>query len=153
MTIKDIMTSSPRECSPETNLAAAAELMLDGDCGLLPIVDNGRVVGVVTDRDLYIALATRNKAASELTVSDVGRKQVFSCSPDDDVHAALALMKEHRVRRLVVEGFGGTLLGVVSIHDLLRAAGPRRPLQSDEVVDALRTIAARHHPVPHVTAA
>ena len=56
MKIKDIMTKDARCCSPTTNLAAAAALMLDGDCGMLPIVDEGKLVGIVTDRDLYIAL-------------------------------------------------------------------------------------------------
>lgn len=60
MKIKDIMTTDVRICSPGTNLAAAAALMLDGDCGILPVVDEGKLVGVVTDRDMYIALATRN---------------------------------------------------------------------------------------------
>ena len=62
MHVKDIMTPDPRVCSPGTNLAAAAELMLDGDCGILPVVEDGKLVGVVTDRDMYIALATRDKA-------------------------------------------------------------------------------------------
>ena len=66
MKVKDIMTGEPRVCSPETNLAAAAALMLDGDCGILPVMEDGKLVGVVTDRDMYIALATRNKRASEV---------------------------------------------------------------------------------------
>ena len=60
MKVRDIMTGEPRTCSPGTNLAAAAELMLDGDCGILPVMEDGKLVGVVTDRDMYIALATRN---------------------------------------------------------------------------------------------
>ena len=60
MKVKDIlMTVEPRTCVPGTNLAAAAALMLDGDCGVLPVVDVGRLAGVVTNRDLFIALATR----------------------------------------------------------------------------------------------
>ena len=61
MRIKDVMTREPATCSPATDLAAAAALMLDKDCGILPVVDDhGKLVGVVTDRDMYIALATRN---------------------------------------------------------------------------------------------
>jgi len=69
--VKEIMTAEPRTCSLGTNLAAAAALMLDGDCGILPVVDDGQLVGVVTDRATYIALATRNKRASEITVREV----------------------------------------------------------------------------------
>jgi CBS domain-containing protein len=153
MKIKDIMTADPRACTPGTTLAAAAGLMLDGDCGILPVVDGGKLVGVVTDRDMYIALATRNTRASELTVADVVQAPVYTCGPEDDVHAALATMKQHRVRRLPVEGFGGTVLGIVSMNDILRAAGAGKPLRDAEVVETLQAICAHHHPVLHVTAA
>jgi len=153
MKIKDIMTTDVRSCSPGTNLAAAAALMLDGDCGILPVVDEGKLVGVVTDRDMYIALATRNTLASKLTVGEVARREVFTCGPDDDVHAALAAMKQHRVRRLPVEGFGGTVQGVVSMNDILLTAGARKPVRHDEVLDTLQAICAHHQPAPHIAAA
>lgn len=153
MKVKEIMTTDVRTCAPGTNLAAAAELMLDGDCGFLPVMRDGKLVGVITDRDMYIALATRNKLASQVVVGDVARPHVFTCGPDDDVQTALATMKEHRVRRLPVEGFGGTLLGVVSMNDILQAAGPRKPIRYDEVMNTLQTICAHHQPLQHVTAA
>ena len=154
MKIKDIMTREPATCSPATNLAVAAKLMLDADCGILPVVDDeGRLVGVVTDRDMYIALATRNQLASQITVGDVARKQVFTCALDDDVQAALATMKQQRVRRLPVEGFGGTVAGIISMNDILLASGPRKPVSSVEVIETFQAICAHHHPVPHVTAA
>jgi CBS domain-containing protein len=78
---------------------------------------------------------------------------VFTCDPDDDVHAALATMKEHRVRRLPVEGFGRTVLGIVSMNDILLTAGARKPVGTDEVVDTLQGICAHHHPAPHIAAA
>lgn len=153
MKIREIMTSDPRVCSPGTNLAVAAELMLDGDCGILPVVDDGKLVGVVTDRDLYIALATRNKLASEITVGDVVQAPVWTCEPDDDVQDALGTMKRHLVRRLPVEGFGRTVHGIISMNDILLAAGPRQPALEAEVVEALQTICAHHEPVLHVVAA
>ena len=153
MKIRDVMTAEPRTCSPGTNLAAAAELMLEGDCGILPVMEGGKLVGVVTDRDMYIALATRNTRASQLTVGEVARKNVLTCGPEDDVHAALGTMKEHRVRRLPVEGFGGSVLGIVSMNDILLAAGPDQGVRSDKVLDTFQAICSHHHPVPHVTAA
>jgi len=153
MKIKDIMTTDVRTCSPGTSLAAAAALMLDGDCGILPVVDEGKLVGVATDRDMYIALATRNALASQVTVGDVAKKPVWTCDPDDEVRAALETMKAHRVRRLPVEGFGGTILGVISIDDILLAAGVRKGVRHEEVVDTLQTICAHHHPAPHIAAA
>ncbi|MGE3403483.1 MAG: CBS domain-containing protein, partial [Vicinamibacterales bacterium] len=113
MNVKNVMTSAPRTCTRGTNLAEAAALMLDADCGILPVVDDaGKLVGVVTDRDMYIALATRDTRASQLSVGEVARSPVFTCGPDDDVQSALATMKQHHIRRLPVEGFGGTVAGI-----------------------------------------
>lgn len=153
MKVKDIMTGEHRSCSRGTNLAAAAALMLEGDCGFLPVVDDGKLVGVVTDRDMYIALATRNKRASEITVDEVVQTPVYTCGPDDDVQTALATMKQHSIRRLPVEGFGGTVMGIVSMNDIVLAAGPRRPVREAEVLDTLQAICAHHHPSPHIAAA
>lgn len=154
MRVKDIMTPAPKTCTPSTNLAAAGALMLDADCGVLPVVDDeGTLVGIVTDRDMFIALATRNRLPSEVVVGDVAHKRVFTCGPDDDVHAALATMKEHHVRRLPVEGFGGTVAGIVSMNDIVLAAGSRKPVRNEEVVGTLQAICGHHHPTPHLTAA
>jgi CBS domain-containing protein len=147
------MTVEPRTCSPETNLAAAAALMLDGDCGILPVVADGTLVGVVTDRDLYIALATRDRRASEIAVREVVQTPVPTCGPDDEIEAALETMKLHRVRRLPVEGFGGTIMGIVSMNDIVLVAGPRKPVRDADVVSTLQTICAHHHPSPHIAAA
>jgi CBS domain-containing protein len=153
MKVKDLMTPEPRTCTRETNLAEAAALMLDADCGILPVVDGeGKLVGVVTDRDMYIALATRNRLASQLTVGEVARARVFTCGPDEDVQSALATMKEHHVRRLPVEGFGSTVAGIVSMNDILLAAG-KKGVGNAEIVDTFQAICAHHHPMPHVTAA
>ena len=154
MKVKDIMITAPHVCGPETSLAEAAALMLDADCGMLPVVDDhGKLAGVVTDRDMYIALATRNVCASQLTVGAVARSTVITCSPDDEVHAALDAMKRHRVRRLPVEGFNGAVAGILSMNDIVLAAGARTPVRSDEVVEALQSICAHQRPTPHVTAA
>ena len=154
MKIKDIMTREPAICSTSTNLAAAAKLMLDADCGILPVVDDqSKLVGVVTDRDMYIALATRNRLASQVTVGEVARTTVFTCAPDDDVETALQTMRQHRVRRLPVAGFGGAVAGIVSMNDVVLAAGARKPARNEAVVETLQAICAHHLPVPHITAA
>ncbi|MGH9237302.1 MAG: CBS domain-containing protein [Vicinamibacterales bacterium] len=154
MKIKDIMTREPAICTPSTNLAVAAKLMLDADCGILPVVDDeSKLVGVVTDRDMYIALATRNRLASQVTVGEVARTNVFTCAPDDDVESALRTMQQHRVRRLPVAGFGGAVVGIVSMNDIVLAAGARKPVRNEAVVETLQAICAHHVPVPHITAA
>ena len=154
MKIKGLMTREPATCSPTTNLATAAKLMLDADCGILPVVDDeSKLVGVVTDRDMFIALATRDRLASQVAVGDVARTHVFTCGPDDDAETVLTTMRQHRVRRLPVEGFGGTVIGIVSMNDLVLAAGPRKPVRNEAVVETLQAICAHHLPVPHITAA
>lgn len=153
MQIKDIMTGAPRTCSPGTNLAVAAALMLDGDCGILPVVDGGKLVGIVTDRDMYIALATRDRRASEMTVGEVAQTPVYTCGPDDEVQVALDTMRQHRLRRLPVAGFGGTVMGIVSMNDVVLASGSRKPVPDTDVVGTLRSICAHHHPTPHIAAA
>jgi CBS domain-containing protein len=153
MKVKQIMTGEPKTCGPHTTLGAAANLMLEGDCGILPVVENGTLAGIVTDRDMYIALATRNKRASDVKVSEVARETVLTCEPDDDVHEALATMKQGRVRRLPVVGFGGIVLGIISMNDILLAAGSGKAVRNDEVVDTFQAICAHHHPAPHVVVA
>ena len=153
MKVKEVMTANPRIVTAETTVAEAAALMLDADCGLLPVVADGRLAGVVTDRDMYIALATRNRLASELTVGEVAQRPVHTCEPDDDVAAALKTMEQYHVRRLPVEGFAGTVLGVVSIDDVVRHAGIQGGIRDEDALRTLQSIFAQHKPVPHVVMA
>lgn len=153
MKVKSVMTTDVKTCTPDTTLAEAARLMWDGDCGILPVVDDGVLVGVVTDRDMYIALGTQNARASQLRVGAVATTTLATCAPEDDVRAALATMKHTRVRRLPVVGFGGTVTGILSINDILRAAAAgKKGVASEDIVDALQAICAHHQPAPHLAA-
>jgi CBS domain-containing protein len=152
MKVKDIMTTDLRICTPDTTLAEAADLMWQGDCGFLPVVDEGELVGVVTDRDMYVALGTRNARAADVRVGAVATTNLETCTPEDDVLAALAAMSRARVRRLPVVGFGNSLLGVLSLNDILLAAGEGSSVQPRDVVETLQVICGQHHPAPHVVA-
>jgi CBS domain-containing protein len=147
MQIAEVMTPGPIMCAPETTVAEAAHLMWEGDCGVLPVVSGGTLCGVVTDRDLFIALATRDAKASQLTVGDVAQKNPITCSPRDDVQSAMGKMKSHRVRRLPVVNHDGTLVGIVSMNDLVLAVSPQSTM-SGKVVDTLQTISEHQLPVP-----
>ena len=125
-------------------LAAAAALVVAAYAAASRIDVDG-----TTEVAAIAVLAAGTLAGS----GQVAGTQVFTCGPDDDVHAALTTMKQHRVRRLPVEGFGRTVVGIVSMNDILLAAGPRREVRNDEVVDTFQAICAHHHPTPHVTAA
>lgn len=159
MKVKELMTASPYCCQPETNLGAAAELMWKGNCGFLPVVgSDGKVFGVVTDRDICIALGTRNRLPSDLTVSEVTpSRKLFYCSPEDDIHVALQAMQTGKVRRLPVITHEGALAGIVSMDDVLLRAEPmsvgKRPeLSSDEVVRTYRAITEPQTMTKHAVA-
>jgi len=150
MKVRDIMTAQPKTASPGTTLAAAAHLLWEADCGILPIVEGGKLAGIVTDRDMYIALATRNQPATQITVGDVASGTVSACGPDDDVHVALDTMKARRVRRLPVVA-DGSLVGILSMNDVVRAAGADKAVGNEEVVDTFKAICT--HPVAPAAAA
>lgn len=149
MRVVEVMMGTPYSCQPETNLGAATELMWKGDCGFLPVVQpGGKIIGVVTDRDICIALGTRGRAPGDVIVADVMTQRVYSCLPEDDIHEALREMREGRVRRLPVITKNGTLVGVISMDDVLLHAesgnaGKMPELTMQEVVKTLQAINVR----------
>ena len=156
MKVKDIMMETPYYCQPETNLGSATELMWNANGGFLPVESaEGKVIGVITDRDICVALGTRNRPAGEVTVAEVLTGKLYSCAPDDDIHMALQTLKEAAVRRLPVISQKGMLVGVLSMDDILLRAEPsslgKEPeLTSDEVVRTFRSITQRR--VPEIVA-
>jgi CBS domain-containing protein len=147
MQIAEVMTPGPIACAPDTTVAEAAHLMWEGDCGVLPVVSDRTLKGVVTDRDLFIALATRDAKPSELTVGAVANTKPVTCTPRDDVYQAMGKMKTHRVRRLPVVDKDGILVGIVSMNDLVLVIAPESAL-GGKVVDTLQTISEHQLPVP-----
>jgi len=123
MKVREVMTKQAAFCYPETSLSQAAELMWKRQCGFLPVVGDGaNVIGVITDRDISIALGTRNRRPSEVTVSDVVSGRLFTCTADDNVASALSTMRIQGLRRLPVVDPEGALVGVLSIDDLVLKA-------------------------------
>lgn len=152
MIVRDIMKREPRTCTPDTTVAEAAHLMWEADCGVLPVVDEGELVGIVTDRDMYIALATKNERAAVLRVGAVATADVVTCQPDEDVRLALEAMGRTRVRRLPVVGPSRTVVGMLSLNDIILALGKDSTLESGAVVDTLKSICARQADAAAVSA-
>jgi CBS domain-containing protein len=142
MKVREIMTVAPRTCTPDTTLAEAANLTWQLDCGVLPVVDDGELVGIVTDRDMFIALGTRNTRAALLRVGAVATTKVVTCGPDDEVEAALSTMKQTRVRRLPVVDPNHRLIGILSLNDIVVVAGDNKPVRDRDVMEALQRICA-----------
>lgn len=147
MIVRNVMKVNVATCGPDTNLAAAAAKMWERDCGALAVVDElGHVVGIITDRDVCIAVGTRPRPAAEIAVREVMARDVAVCSPVDDVNEAAATMRRHRVRRLPVVDHRGVLVGLLTLDDIARrAAGPSDVAVSPgEVVALMRAIRAHH---------
>ena len=148
MKVQDIMTDNVQCCGPDTNLAAAAKMMWDSDCGALPVLNiEGRVMGMITDRDICMASATKNKPASHITVWETVSGKVCTCLLSDDVHRALDLMKREKVRRLPVVDEEGMLQGIVAMNDFVlfagEAKGAKAPAVSyEDVVQTMKAISA-----------
>jgi CBS domain-containing protein len=153
MKVHEVMTEDVKSCRPDTNLAAAAALMWENDCGVLPVVAEGeKAIGVITDRDIAIALGTRNKQAAEIPVSEVMSGNLFAASPDEDIHAALKLMRKERVHRLPVIDSQGKLEGVLSLNDVALYAmhpnGKTTPaLNYEDVVSTLKAVCEHRHQI------
>lgn len=159
MKIADIMTTDVRSCHPETNLADVAESMWEYDCGALPVVDGeGRVVGMITDRDVCLAVGTNDRRPSEMKVAEVIGKEVWACEEGDNVRGALDVMEQKKVRRLPVVDEENRLVGIISMNDIVlnaiekieRTKGNPWQLSYEDAMAALKLISAhRDLPVPH----
>ena len=144
MKVREIMTEPPLTCTPETSLAVAARLMGEADYGTLPVVDShGQLAGIITDRDICLALASTNRNALHVAVREVMTPKVFAAMLDDDVKSALATMKSARVRRLPVRDEFGRLRGMLSIEDVVIRGLERDGIPANEIVAALRAMYAR----------
>lgn len=143
MQVHEIMTTPPVTCTPETSLGVAAGRMADHPCGILPVVDTrGRLAGIITDRDICLAMSRTNRNALSISVREVMTRKVSSVQLGDDVRRALALMRTARVRRVPVLDAAGHLEGVLSIDDII-GRGPLGDIRADEIVGTLRDVYVR----------
>lgn len=154
MKIQELMTRDVETCGPATDVAAVSMIMWRQDCGIVPVVDDDRrLIGVITDRDVCMALATRHRRPEELTARELMSGTLFTVRPEDDVRVALETMKSRRVRRLPVADAERRLRGMLSINDLVMAAQPSGArltpeLSANDLLTALQGIC--RHPVPAV---
>ena len=143
MKVQEIMTHSVRSCRPDTNLAEAVRDMWEADCGALPVIDaENHVIGVITDRDICVAVATRGRTADRIAVREVVDGRVYTCLAGDDTTAVLKVMQAQKVRRLPVIDPDGHLQGMVSFNDIATHAGAATATQ---MAGALAAICA-HRP-------
>lgn len=152
MNVRDVMATTVSCCGPRDDLESIALLMMDNDCGSIPITnEQGQPIGIITDRDIAIAAAVRHKALWQLVAEDFLTGQPMSiCSADDDIRSALATMQRARVHRLPVVNGHGEVQGMLSMDDVISCAergvrGLGAPeLSYDDAVMALKAI-CKHH--------
>jgi CBS domain-containing protein len=146
MKVADLMTRSVSHVRADEPLSAAAKLMWDCDCGALPVLDaSGRVVGMITDRDICMATWTQNRAPASISVSDAMSRQLHFCSPDQTLALAEELMRSKQIRRIPVLDSNQCLEGILSLADIARrterASGPAsRELAPDGIASTLARI-------------
>ena len=121
MQVKEIMTESPACCTPDTPLQVVAQMMVNHDCGCIPVIENeetGKPVGVVTDRDIVTHTVAEGKNPQELTARDCMSSPVVTVTPDTSVDDCCNTMEENQIRRVPVVDGGGGCCGMVAQADI-----------------------------------
>jgi len=120
MKVQDVMTNDVGFCLLTDDLTKAAGVMRQRDCSIVPILDaEKRVVGVITDRDVGIAVASRDCKPSEIKVEDFCREKIIVCEPNEKINDALKKMRKNQIKRLPVTSQSGELVGIISLTDIL----------------------------------
>jgi CBS domain-containing protein len=131
--IKEVMTRDVRACKPNATVADAAKVMAQEDVGPVPIVEDGRLVGIVTDRDIVVRVVAEGRDPNATTVKEIASTELVTVSPGDDLDEALNLLAARQVRRLpVVEG--ERLVGIVAQADIARLGKDKK---TGEVVEEI----------------
>jgi CBS domain-containing protein len=127
---RDVMTKNPRAARPSDSVQQVSQIMVDEDCGIVPVVEqDGRLLGVITDRDIVCRLIARGIDMKEARARDVMTDEVECVTEDESLCSVLRLMSEHQVRRIPVVGRGDRLLGIIAMADLAREADVDEELQ------------------------
>ena len=139
MRIADVMTPDPRTVRPGDALQFAAQLMDELNVGVLPVVDGGELIGILTDRDIVIRSTSAGQDPNTAKVSDAMTTDAQTLQEDASVEEAVEIMEERQLRRVPVVNGAGRLVGIVSLGDLAASGTP-------EAADALEAISTPAEP-------
>ena len=145
MKVKEIMSAYVTSCGPNATLVAAARIMRGYNCGTLAVIGGGgKVIGMITDRDICLAVSKKDNDVSRIKVSEVISGKVYACAPTDDVKDALKTMRKKKAPGLPVVNGAGVLKGILSIDDILLHARKANGKKSRKLSykDAARTFQA-----------
>jgi CBS domain-containing protein len=138
MQARDLMTPNPRVVTPDQPVSRAAEIMRDYDVGAVPVVDGPalRLRGVITDRDIAVRCTAAGHAPTCTVADHMTVAPLDTVRSDADVHEVMEVMKDARVRRVMVTE-GERLAGVIAQADLARREGPFEPLEVEKVLERI----------------
>jgi CBS domain-containing protein len=139
MKVHEIMHEGVTWVDPNTSISALARMMRDEDIGSIPIGENDRLVGMVTDRDIVCKGLANGKDVTSLTARDVMSGPIVYCSANEDVEDAARIMEEHAIRRLPVLNEKKRMVGMLSVGDIADAA-------SRNITAEVTRAVADHHP-------
>jgi CBS domain-containing protein len=122
MKVSDIMTKDTACVRSHEPLSAAARIMWECDCGAVPVVDDtgARLIGILTDRDICMAVWSKDRVPASIPVHEVMTRDVIRCGPNDSVTSAESLMRSKQIRRLPITSEDGRLIGILSLADIVR---------------------------------
>lgn len=145
MKVADVMSAQVATCSPEDSLSRAAQLMWEGDCGAVIVIDGARrPVGVLTDRDICMATWSQERSPREIPVRGAMATSVVTCTHGQDVATVHTALRQHQLRRLPVVDTAGALVGVVSVSDLIqdaaRTTGSPRSQGAEHVLETMGAV-------------
>lgn len=140
MKISDVMTPNPKTVKLSDSIQTAAQIMREEDAGAVPVVEDGRVVGMVTDRDIVVRAVADGDFSAKM--SDVVSDDVITAAPDMTTAEAAELMGEHQIRRLPVVDPDDRLVGIVSLGDL--AVKENRDSRMGETLENISEGVKRH---------
>ena len=124
---RDVMTQDPACCSPHATLDEVAKLMIENDCGEIPVVDaSDRPIGVITDRDIVCRAVAEGKNPAAHTVESVMSQPVITVRADAAIDDVLKTMERHKIRRVPVVDDGGCCTGIIAQADLASEAPPEK---------------------------
>jgi CBS domain-containing protein len=124
MTCAEVMTPSPTACQPQHTAIEAAELMRREDCGLVPVVsESGKLIGVLTDRDIVIKVVAEGRDPRNTAVSEVMSSDLVTCLPNEAIETVMEQMASRQVRRIPIVERDGSLVGIVAQADIATRLG------------------------------
>lgn len=141
MKLREIMTSDVTFVSPEVMIREVAKLMEQNDIGAVPVCENNRIVGIITDRDICLRIVANGVNPAECTARDIMTEPIVWCYDDCEIDEAARLMETRQVRRLVVVDREKRLCGIVALGDVATRANERL------AGEALEKISEPSHPI------